>query len=227
LSVSIDRGGSGPLATSGFTLLEVILAAALVLMLGALAVGFLNPSLRALSRGSTRADMQQDAMVALGRLCADLQATATSAVGLLNPEASGPGPVVISLVRVETTAPPTGEAQWETSVIAYVWDRASERVVRRVFATANPVISGMGLSGLSPRRADDATLTRMASMSNPAGDEVLAIGVKQFRVATAGSGKSYVSPPFTIRIEMARAGSHRNEPERYVMTRSVTTRNHE
>ncbi|HEY3997510.1 MAG TPA: hypothetical protein VGO93_01505 [Candidatus Xenobia bacterium] len=123
----------------GNSLLELIVAMALSAVVFTLMVAYLVPTLRASTKGQVRAEMQQQAMLALGRIADDLQRSSPGGVSLndsefsaLIPKTVAPGcppptappqstPVVLAIQRVnyEDT---NGNTEWQPFVQVYAWN---------------------------------------------------------------------------------------------------------
>jgi prepilin-type N-terminal cleavage/methylation domain-containing protein len=119
----------------GFSLLELMVAMVLSLVVLGLTIAFLIPTMRASARGSARVEMQQQAVVALGRIASDLERSAPAAVSLntgaysailpkSSPTATPPPqktPVVLAVQRLANVNS-SGDQMWENQMEIYVWD---------------------------------------------------------------------------------------------------------
>src|SRR5579883_2669017 len=100
---------------------------------------FLVPTMRASVRGSSRVEMQQQAVVALSRMAEDLEATAPAGIAIYAPDAMpadkadlpqlGPnwapllmvnGPVDMSIVRLNNVNA-SGQQVWDSHAVIYNW----------------------------------------------------------------------------------------------------------
>ncbi|MHB2019228.1 MAG: PulJ/GspJ family protein, partial [Candidatus Xenobia bacterium] len=144
-NISISR-----IRRTAFTIVELLVAATLSILLLGMMFAFLIPTMRASVRGSSRVEMQQQAVVALSRMAEDLEATAAAGIALYvdpanynppavvpaqgpnwtpmlmseAPAAGGPG-VIMSVVKLNNVNA-QGQQVWDTSAIVYNWDKITD-----------------------------------------------------------------------------------------------------
>jgi len=203
---------------------EVLVAAALTLLLLTMLFMFLVPSMRASMLGMARAEMQQEAHRAAGRICGDLQLSVSTGVSLTPP--SQESPVYVGITRLGGVQSQGGQVfqLWEDSLVVYGWQGEGSPLVRKVWKASTPPALGLALDGSRPLKVPQASLRRVAEEALLPG-VILAKGVEAFSVRGAGTGTT-PSSPLLIRLVLRReAATGRTAPERYEVMRSLTLRN--
>lgn len=199
----------------GLSLLELLVAVALMGMLGTLFVWFLVPSMRISGQQSARAELQQQAVLAVNRVASVLQTTAAAGISR---RASEPVAVAaVPLVNVDNQ----GRQQWATNLTVVYWDKPGERLYEKVWE------QGWSPPSLSfdPSRPATATAGQLLAIidSPNGGARSLATGVGLFSV-TGAAGDATLTMPLNVTLELRRQTSQRQEPETYAASRLVTVR---
>jgi prepilin-type N-terminal cleavage/methylation domain-containing protein len=207
----------------GFTLLEVLISASLLLLLLGLLFTFLVPTMKASVRGSVRVEMQQMAVLALNKMVGDLQNTTAAGLSL-----SQRNPVSIGIVRIEGVTS-EGMQIWEKNMIVYAL--LDGVLIRKVYPPGPPSID-LNLNGTTPRRVAAANLVTIAKEINGK-ETIVAKWVKSLRITTAGDNLAEnpgdpgptdftIQDPVTVTIELERKESHQPDPEKFRLTRVVS-----
>jgi len=208
---------------SGFTVIEILVAAVLLILLLSLIFAFLTPTMKAAALGSTRAEIQQEALRSLDALSHDLKASASSGISLITPAVNPEkGPVYLGVIRVESVGP-LGNDIWEQSLIVYFWKGPGSPLIRKVWSSSSPPSLGIILSPSSPSRVEETTLSRIADETGLKG-QVLARDVSLLLITHSGMGAS-VSSPIDLSMTITRkAATGRNTPESFHLNRSICLR---
>jgi len=208
---------------SGFTIIEILVAAFLLTLLLSLIFAFLLPTMKAAALGSARAEIQQEALRALDSMGFDLMSSASSGISLCQP-ATEPekGPLYIGILRV-VNVDPQGNNIWEQALVVYYWKGAGSPLVRKVWSPASPPSLAIVISPDRPVRVGETDLSKIALDPGLSG-QVLARDVSELLVTNSGMGAS-VSSPIELGITIARkAATGRSGSERFHLTRSVCLR---
>lgn len=202
----------------GLTLTEVIVAAALGLMALGLAWSYLIPVLRASTRGSLRVEMEQQALVALGKIVGDLQ---SSNVGGLSVRVTDPVALVIQPLKGVRE---DGVQVWDQGVVVYYRDSESRALVRFEYPGDGADTLGLGLRNSRPRRLPAAVIRSLVDVEGVRRVQV-ASGLSAFRLDHTG-GADGIGQPFRVTLSFERDGNTGREDskERYSLTRTVLLR---
>lgn len=204
----------------GMSLLETLLAGALMTMVMGLVLSFLIPTFRNSSRGGLRVEMQQQASIALERLVIDLEHGAPASVSIL-PAPTGTDEVSgVAVQRMEGYTS-SGAQLWETQLIVYYWLPKTQTLKREIWNNGMKPSLPVTLLDYHP-----AHITRqdLISVINDASapESNLAQGVTKFSV-------DYPAPPnqqpYRIQLTLERAPIGQKAPEVLTLDRSITLRN--
>lgn len=204
----------------GMSLLETLLAGALMTMVMGLVLSFLIPTFRNSSRGGLRVEMQQQASIALERLVIDLEHGAPASVSIL-PAPTGTDEVSgVAVQRMEGYTS-SGAQLWETQLIVYYWLPKTQTLKREIWNNGMKPSLPVTLLDYHP-----AHITRqdLISIINDASapESNLAQGVTKFSV-------DYPAPPnqqpYRIQLTLERAPIGQKAPEVLTLDRSITLRN--
>ncbi|MGE0491149.1 MAG: hypothetical protein AB7S38_18215 [Vulcanimicrobiota bacterium] len=171
-----------------FSLAEVLVVAGLAVLLLALVVGVLLPSLGAFQRTSSRVDMQQTALVSMRRIRHDLERSTPASIQTY----SQAGVCALLIHRLQGLDA-TGARQWEEKVVIYHFHPATGKLVRELWPNAGTATTS------GPQRLEEATLAAIAASQTP-NQRVVARQVGAFEVEATN--------PVTLHLEMSR-GEHR------------------
>lgn len=209
----------------GFTIPEVLVAAALLGLLTTLFVWFLVPALRMSAQGAARADLQQMAVLGTNRIAADLQDTAVGGVSILPRAVTDPtnDPVVLAMVPIEDVDT-EGRRLWRDELVVYLWDRAQQRLYRKTWPPAPP--ASLSVDPLPTNRPSSFTAADLLSLAaTPNGTErSVATGVVHFDVLHAG-GAGPLTQPLTVEIGIEQDIPGQETDERFDFVKTVTLRN--
>jgi len=200
---------------AGLSLVELLVTVALMGMLGTLFVWFLVPSMRISGQQSARAELQQQAVLAVNRIAAVLQTTASAGISR---RASEPVTVAaVPLLNVDNQ----GRQQWATNMTLFYWDKPGERLFEKVWEQgwAPPDLT------FDPGRPVTATPGQLLAIIDSAngGARSLARGVSRFAV-TGAAGDATLTMPLNVTLELQRTTSQRREVESYTASRVFTVR---
>jgi hypothetical protein len=184
------------------SLLEIMVAGALMLGLTGLVLSVLYPSFRASSRNASRVEMQQQAALVMERLLLDLESAATASVSV-HPE----GLAIQQLDGVTGT----GLQIWKKELIVY--SRMGTTLVRERWPPAPPVLLVV-LVDAYPTRITSVDLAAIIAARNGS-ERKLAFGVTAFDL----------DPNLSFRIALERKIPGRPESETFELQRRVTLRN--
>lgn len=159
-----------------FTLLEAIVAGAMLLLLLALTTRALISALSTARRGEQSASLQNQAAVSLNWLTADLRQTKLPQVTLY----SSSDRAALGLVRFSDRATSTGMLVWEQNLVAYSWHRPTGRLTRRLWPPQPPALS-LTLSPGYPAQVTSDQLRQIAE-TEVTGQRLLATRLKLFEV---------------------------------------------
>lgn len=196
------------------TVLEILIVATLVILLGGIIALVVRPVLDSTSRDSTRARLQQDGLVALNRMETDLRQSATAGISILSAVNAG-DPVALAVNALKPGVF-QGSQQWEDHLYVYVWTAASARLTRRLWPPGPP--GGQAPTVIAPLQCPSTLLSAIALTESPAA-LLLASHVTSFSVEAVGDG--------AYRIHLLLEESlDQDRTERFDITRSVYARNH-
>lgn len=190
------------------------MAASLGLMALGLGFSYLVPSLRASARSSVRVEMEQQSLVAIGRLVQDFANTNVGGVSL--------APRVLALQPLQGVRD-DGVQVWRRQIVVYTVDGTD--LVRFLYPP-DPDAPGpldLGLRNVRPQRLSASVLASVAE-ADGVRRERLATGVKALQVRHGG-GEYGISQPLTVTLKLEReAATGRTEPERWSLSRTMFLR---
>lgn len=196
-------------ASRGFTLIEVLVAAALTLILLGLIYWFLVPSLRLSSQGAARVEGQQQALNALNRAERDLQQSAPGGVSLFPQDPANPNdPVGVALVPLEDVDN-DGQQLWNSNFTLIYWDRAARKLRRKTAPCPAP-------DPHKPSRLSLAEFKALCDTQN---------GSEQFLASEVSDFEVLPGPPLALVLEVERKTSQAAAPEKFRLERVLTMRN--
>lgn len=222
----MPRGEARP-ACKGYSLIEIMVASALLLTLMTVAVALLVATLNGYTRGSNRSDLQQQSMVAITHACADLESAGLMSLTLYNPlDTSNSVPTAFSLVPVDKTVVPDGTVNWQTNLVVYAFNPNAQTITRRVFSSTDPLLTGANVvfEPTIPPRIPTSLLLTLASTSNST-DQVFAHNVSLFEIHNGNDGGSYIVPPMSLQIRLSAGASYQSQNETFDLTRTFLMRN--
>lgn len=206
----------------GYTLIELLVGAALSLLILGLLLALYRFTVHEWSRLSTRVELQQMAAMALGRMADDARLSAPGGVSLV--PTSGAEGAALALVRLEDVGT-DGQQLWEERLIVYAWSPAERKLWRRSRA-ASGTSKGNGpplkLARKHPSKLPPP-LMRLVASERDDGEVCVASGVVEFEASLAGSAET-PAQPLSLRLVLEKPILH-NRPERFELSRDVFLRN--
>lgn len=199
----------------GYTLLEVIVASSLLLLVLALAFGYLVPATKAAARYRTRSHLQQTATVALKRI--EEVAATTSPGGFSWSDAD---PVAVAFNPVENLQPGNAVLLWTTTFRTFWWDSEQELLREAEWPPGPPEPSEAESSVLRAKRLLRPRLMEVVEQAPKV--RVLAEGVVGFSVTHKGDAEALIQP-VTLTLRVADIG-RKDRADRLSLSRSLTFR---
>lgn len=200
----------------GFTLVEVMVAAALGVLVLGLAAGYLVPALRASDRGSSEVEMEQQAVLALSQIERDAGRTTPEGLSL-----RAEAPVCLA-VNPRDEVEPDGTVVWSDSYIIYSFDKKRGLLIRRQWPPGMPTPTAAEQVRIHPKRLTPARLAQIAAAA-PVHYSVVARGVQDFRILQAGTD-GLVRQPIHIVLTLQRKVPGHQTPEQWIYSRSLFVR---
>lgn len=202
-----------------FTLLEVVVGAALGIMVLTLLVQLLVPSLRLSARAGLQTELQEACYLALHQLSEDLVTTVPAGLAYVNNTTAG-GPTVIGLQPV-ADADDQARLVFAPELLSYSWSPAEGRLRRHRWKPL-PAVVGT-LNGNSPTRLTSTQLLQLPSVTSQAFEgRTMAVGVSQFSLALP-VGPPNIGCPLTVRLELQRQAAS-DRVDRFELIRTVMLR---
>ncbi|MBI3929146.1 MAG: hypothetical protein HY319_26615 [Armatimonadetes bacterium] len=204
------------------TLLELIVAAALAVLLLTMFFWFLVPSMRLSGQQSARVDIQQQTTLAVRKIVADLECSTTDGIGILPTDGAQPSrPVAVGINRLDDVLA-DGQQSWQNSLAIYYWDRSDHRLYYKEWPPEPP---SLGIPFASSRATKPSPQDLLEIVNNNNGTRrSLALGVAEFELRHTGVGDS-IGLPLTVRLVLEREVAQKSETERFEMERTVMVRN--
>jgi type II secretory pathway pseudopilin PulG len=167
----------------GFTLLEVLLAAAASLILFSMLAYTLVPVMSMSARNGVQVDLQQEAMVLLGRLDFDLSQTTAGGVTLGPPDNGSSHAVAINRF---VSFGSSGTLDFDNKLIVYGWDAASGVCTRKSWPP-QPPLAAVTFMPTSPAAVSPDAVALVAGSTNGT-ERPLSTRVKSFDVTLSATG---------------------------------------
>ncbi len=207
------------LKRNGFTLLEVIVAAVLLLLMLTLGLQLLVPSLRLSARGQARADLEQRGVLALARLTDDLLTTTQAAVSWADSQAGSPAVLALQPMDNPTS---NGRQAYQDTLLTYTWTPTTRELRRQVW---NPVPASLAitLSRQGPLQLNRGKLMQLPTTTGALDDRLISRDVKQITLASPIHAPNFGNP-LTLTLELERKAVS-GPPETFQLSRTVSLRN--
>jgi prepilin-type N-terminal cleavage/methylation domain-containing protein len=224
-SFNKDLSSSQREAAAGFTLPEVLVASALLVLLLSLVFMFLIPSIRVSLLCSTRVEIQQEALRSLDRLSGDLLSTVTAAISVSSTGADPErGPVYLGIMPIKSVDF-SGHQIYEQKIIVYYWQGEGARLIRKEWTSSSPPSLPLVLDGKTPFKVSEADLAKIAGESSLR-ERILARDVKELRVTSGIPSSPSLSSPITILLKLSRKeATGKKAAEVFSYSRTITLRN--
>lgn len=208
------------MARRGMSLVETLLAGALLTMVMGMVLSFLIPTFRNSSRGGLRVEMQQQASVAMEKMVIDLEHGAPASVSIL-PAPAGTDEVSGVAVQRMDGFTSSGTQFWETQLILYYWLPKTQTLKREVWNNAMKPTLSVTLLDYHPARITRQDLLDVIN-DGSAPEFTVARGVTKFSV-------DYPPPPaqqpYRIQLTLERSPIGQSANEVLALDRSITLRN--
>jgi len=199
--------------SKGMTLAEIIVTGFLLFMLFSLAVQFLIPCLRAQTRGTIQAGLEETGTLAVGRLTMWLQQSAPPGISLYNANPAPPAesyppgyneayPVLVAVIPIKQVLGDT-TLEWADRPRALSYDREA-RILWQIEWPQSPPPIAMTWTTAGPERLTRASLLTLADPSAGGGTRTsLCRNLAYFDIShSMGRGISIGSlVTFTLRLE--------------------------
>lgn len=198
----------------GFSLIEVLVAASLLLLVVTLIAQLLVPSLHLSVRGTERSSLQQTGSLAMARLSEDLLTTNLAAVSWADSVAGSPA--VLALQPMDSPSP-QGRPAYRNALISYTWLPAATELRREVW---NPPPASWGLVTQAPTRLARVTLMQIPSTTLPYERRILSRDAVLLELSSAVAPPN-LSNPLTLKLKLSRKGA----PDTFEVTRVLSLRN--
>ena len=206
--------------TRGFTLVELLVAFALLGLLSLMFVWFIVPSMRMASLGTTRVDIQQMAVLACNRVATELLDTAPSGVSLHSRAQADPTsePVVVAIVPLRDIDE-NGHRVWENVVSVFFWQRSDGRLLLRHFPPGPP--GALSVNPLPVDRPSQLPTTDLLALANASASVVdVASKVVAFDVIRVTGGRA-----FSVELSIEKGVAGKQQAERFDYKKVVSLRN--
>ena len=202
---------------SGLTLVEILVVATLILVVGALGLNFFVNLTRASLRGLAKGAAEQQCVIIYQRLLRDLQSSSPNAISW-QPDLGSSHLRAVAIQPIETFDN-TGKIVYATQhLITYFWEPSTSLLLRREWVTNPP---GVTLQINDPQRLTGATLENLFTA---AGAKVM-----KFDSITAFDLGSTIPPPnlssplrLTLGMTLA---DNLGMKERYFLSRQLVLNN--
>ncbi|MHC9538155.1 MAG: hypothetical protein AB9903_01405 [Vulcanimicrobiota bacterium] len=220
-SICCGRFRGAEKSIKGATLFEILVAAALTLLLLSMVVSFLIPTMRYSIKGSVTAEIQQEALRAVNRICRDLESSGTAGVSLFSPE-SGKGPLYPAIIRLSDVLP-DGARAWEDSLTVYSWKGPGEPLIQKVWDASCPPHLEATIDSAAPSRFSQSDLAAIAEEQGLPG-KTLVRDVSYFAITCPDS--ETVGSPLKINITINReAAAGGTNTVNFGISRTINLRN--
>ncbi|MHC9541657.1 MAG: type II secretion system protein J [Vulcanimicrobiota bacterium] len=209
----------------GFSLLEVLVATALMLMLFGLIFAFLIPGMRTYALGSSQAEMQQEATMLLRNIANDLDLAVSAGVTVSPAVLSTPnnGPVYLAVMKIESIND-KGQQIWKDALYVYYWEKPGAPVIRKQWTSTS--LPSLGKTLNAPIHFTDSELAQIISEPTLK-TKVMARDVINFEVYGA-TGSTWPQPPYNITVEISRkAATGKQDNEKFKLNRIFSLRNNQ
>lgn len=156
-------------------MLEVIIAAALLIIVLSMAAQLFLPAVRYMTRQSGRADLERQAMVVCSRVAADAVVATSSTINFHN--SNGVDDAMVLGLEPLAGMDVQGNQSWSQQLIAYIWQPATHCLLRRVWQPGGTPALTLQLTPMNPTWPADQTLVDLGRVASVSGDVVLAQNV--------------------------------------------------
>lgn len=198
-----------------FTLAEILIASAVMLLVGTLGISLLQPAMASGARHSARAEMQQQASIAMDKICIDLERTVGGALSVFQPVPIATGATGLAMQRLAGFES-TGDQLWEEQVRVYSWNPALQQLEFRQWSQGSPPPLEILLLVNQPARLGRSDFDALLRGKRPSA--VLAQGVSNFTVSQEGL-------LVRLGLQLKRLTPGKMQPELFELQRALTLPN--
>ncbi|MFN8613052.1 MAG: hypothetical protein U0931_36275 [Vulcanimicrobiota bacterium] len=210
----------------GATVLEMVIALTIVLVVSALVASLFQSTSRAAIRTTLRAEMQQQALVAVQRLLTDLRRSCCSGISIR----SGTAPLAIAICPLsqpglrggsQTGVLNNGELLWSDFFLLYAYDGTNKTLTYREWPPGSPAPNAEESDVTKPRRLAPGRIAQILNV--PAARQVtLVSGLTNFEISYPPGGSDLlVIQPVTVKLSLQRKGNTGHpQPETFTYQRS-------
>lgn len=200
--------------TSGYSIVEVLVAASLLSLLGLMVVRFLHPALRVSARSSARSTAAQQSLILGSRIERDLQSTAAAGFSYHS------GPVTWLAVHPIVGADNQGRTLFSNDqVVVYRWDSSTNTMNRWEWPGGGVIDS----PDLEPLRFDRPELEGLLLTPDAYRQEYLR--VLQFEISWPSVAPPNVGSPLTLELTTSEPGDSSSAPETVEFKKQIQFRN--
>jgi type II secretory pathway pseudopilin PulG len=195
----------------GFSLLETVFVVGLASLLLTVAFRLANSFLRVARTESLRSEIQQSAIISLGRILTDCSMTLPGGISI---KESNPVSLAINPYQVGmdgSVVDGAGLVTWSDRYCVYTWDSGSREFLRFEWNPSSPSELNDYASPVRPKRLAPDFLGNLASVARPTRTTRLASQVRFFQILPVGSEK-LVRQPLQFVIEIERQAPGRTQP---------------
>jgi type II secretory pathway component PulJ len=192
----------------GFTLLEILVASALLLLVVGLMVRVLVPAFRISAETSIRSELHQRGHHALNRLGFDLQKTGSTGLKIFQ---TSPSRTLIALQQLED-ADPQADPVFQNGLIIYVWEQ--NQLTRFTYEDPDPTFS---------EAPQSYTVGELETFITQSKAKPLSQDIVNFTITDADPDPSRLKQPLTLTLQMERV--HKDKVQKLTLSRSITQRN--
>ncbi|MDQ7821354.1 MAG: type II secretion system protein [Candidatus Eremiobacteraeota bacterium] len=206
----------------GFTILELLVACAVLVILMSLVIAFLVPGMRISALGAARVEIQQEALRSIQKINTDLDLSVPAGVGLyITGAVPKQGPLYLSVMRL-SYVDPQGKQLWEDNLVVYSWKGPGTPLVRKVWTPSSQ--PALGLTFTTPSRFLQSQIIQIADEPLLRG-QIVARDVAELNMESSSAAPT-VSSPVKITIKLSReAATGRKDPEVFELSRTIGLRN--
>lgn len=202
----------------GLSLLSVLIGTSVLMLL----IGFCHRSLSrasfVLARESTKAELQQKAVLALGELSQDIRLSSSSGVSIL----AGGSKRLSTICAVQRMVAVTsdGSRVWEPKLVIYGWDQRAQELMRRDWPPSPPTLS-LTITPSKPTRLTTPQMLTLAG-SRIVTEETLVPHVQDFQISHQSGNSANIAPPFDLELVVSQQNKR---GARFKLRRSCYPRN--
>lgn len=210
----------------GFTLVEVLVASALLLLLLGLTFGYLVPALRGAGRVRVLSQLQQTSAVVFSKIQAAASTTAPgglswSSGGAVEP-APGAGLMALGFNPVDELQGVNALLRWTAKFELFWWDREAGLLRQRSWPPGPPSAVEAEATVVRAKRLGAERLAEVVGADAPS--LILARGVTDFRVTQRGDDEGELIQPITVSLTLVEPGREKSAEGAVTLTQRLVFR---